>query len=125
MDITVTRKYRGRVDSKGRTVPTYNYGTTGKSNQNGNTTIINNYNNPLETTSNLFMISLNFKAVLPFTYICPDDMIITAQEYDNYEASIIVDSIAYVYEDLLPQYKQVTIVPTGIGTVLLMGEMKL
>lgn len=129
MNITVSRGYKGRKDTKGNIVPTYNYKSNSSSTavstvKSATINTENTYDNPLRTTLTDFVLCVNFKTLDPVEYSCPDDLIIREQVYEVTEADLLVSSSAYTFDDLLPQFEKLTIIPSSIGVVLLIGKMK-
>ena len=127
MNVNVTRRYKGKKDTKGNVISSYNYNGGSNSTVNLKSAPVDGeevYADPLKTTLNEFKICLNFVDVIPYEYKCPEDMIILEQEYENGEASILIGPDAYVLGDLLLQYTLVTFIPSVSGVVLFTCKIK-
>lgn len=97
---------------------------------NKNTTQIENIlkSATTEVTPTTFGIALNFKDKISFDYKCPEDMLITEIVYEIDGSSVTITNVSgedYVLGSFLSQFEVITIKPTNIGMVILIGEFKL
>jgi hypothetical protein len=129
MDIHVTRQIRITARAQGSGGRSYS------SNNNSIAVIQESIKNVFNQTQyaqaitpDTFVLAFNFKMVKYYEYICPQDMVIMEQDYQNaavtFQVFIGGTWVAYTLGQFLSQYERIRIIPTVIGLNILSGYIQ-
>lgn len=128
MDVTVTRRYRGKKDFKGNIESGYSFKSKEAFSAASSAilksgTITEGDNDLDKTKMNTFAVCLNFIDLIPFKYKAPDDLRINEQFSEVADATLAFDLEEYELGGLLAQFDELIITPADLGCVILTGVM--